>query len=82
VNAWWWVPIGLAAWFLVSLAVGLCVGPVLRRCAEAREAWEDQLAEADVHHPRPWDELQASPGQGVGGYTLNLNSTTSPSRMT
>jgi len=60
VNAWWWVPIGLAAWFLVALAVGLCLGPVLGRCAEAREALEGQLAESDVHYPRPRDERQAS----------------------
>ena len=25
----WWIPVGIAAWFLVSVAVGLCVGPVL-----------------------------------------------------
>lgn len=64
-NSWWWVPIGLAAWFLVSLAVGLCLGPVLKRSAEVREALESQLAESDVHHPRPWDELQASFGEGM-----------------
>ena len=81
-NSWWWVPIGLATWFLVSLAVGLCVGPVLRRSTEAREALDGQWAGSDVHRPRPWDERQASLGQGAGGYTLNRNSTTSPSRMT
>ena len=80
-NAWWWVPIGLAAWFLLALAVGLCLGPVLRRSTEAREALEGQWAESDVHHPRPWDELQGSLGQGAGNYTLNRNSTMSPSRM-
>jgi hypothetical protein len=82
VNSWWWVPIALAGWFLVSLAVGLCVGPVLRRSTEAREALEGQLAGSDVHHVRLWDELQASQGKGADGYTLNRNSTTSPSRMT
>jgi hypothetical protein len=82
VNAWWWVPIGLAIWLLVGLAAGLCIGPVLRRSTEAQEALEARLAESDVRHPLPWDELQASQGQGAGGYTLNRNSTTSPSRMT
>jgi hypothetical protein len=82
VNSWWWLLIGLAAWCLVSLAVGLCLGPLLRRSSEAREALDGQLAEADVPHPRPWDGLQGSLGQEVGGYTLNRNSTTSPSRMT
>jgi hypothetical protein len=57
------MPIGLAAWFLVSLAVALCLGPVLRRSAEAWEAVERQMPESDVHRPRPWDELQASLGQ-------------------
>jgi len=37
-NAWSWVPIGLAAWFGVSLAVGMWLGPVLRHCSQAREA--------------------------------------------
>ena len=74
-NSLWWVPIGLAAWFLVSLAVGLCLGPVLRRSTEAREALERQLPESDVHQEPPQDERQASPGPAAGGYTLNLNST-------
>ena len=39
-NAWWWVPTGLVAWFAVSVAVGLWLGPVLRRCSQAREALE------------------------------------------
>ena len=28
VNAWWWVPIGLAAWFLVAVVMALCIGAV------------------------------------------------------
>ena len=27
----WWIPVGIAAWFLVAVAVGLCIGPVLGR---------------------------------------------------
>jgi hypothetical protein len=38
VNAWWWVPTGLIAWFGVSPAVGVWLGPVLRRCSQARDA--------------------------------------------
>jgi hypothetical protein len=37
-NAWSWVPIGLAAWSGVSLAVGMWLGPVLKHCSQAREA--------------------------------------------
>ena len=37
-NAWWWVPIGLVAWFGVSLAAGMWLGPVLRYCSRAAEA--------------------------------------------
>ena len=42
-SAWWWVLIGLAAWFGVALAVGLILGPVLRRSSQAREALDAQL---------------------------------------
>ena len=56
-NPWWWVPIGLAAWFLVALLVGLCLGPVLRRSSEAWEAPEHRLPKSDGHHR---DERRAS----------------------
>ena len=36
-NAWWWVPISLVAWFGVSLAVGMWLGPILGNCSRARE---------------------------------------------
>jgi len=42
-SAWWWVPIGLAAWFGVALAVGLVLGRVLRRSSQAREALDAQM---------------------------------------
>ena len=29
-DPWWWVPIGLAAWFLVALGIGLFIGPILQ----------------------------------------------------
>jgi hypothetical protein len=44
-DPWWWVPIGLAAWFLVGLAIALCLGPVLRRASQVREAPDQQLGE-------------------------------------
>jgi len=36
-NTWWWVPIGLAGWFGVSLAVGRLLASIVRRCSTARE---------------------------------------------
>jgi hypothetical protein len=33
VSPWWWVPIGLAAWFLVAIVAALLIGPLLRRSA-------------------------------------------------
>ncbi len=38
-SVWWWVPVGLAAWFLVAVAVGLVLGPVLERCSGDEEDW-------------------------------------------
>jgi hypothetical protein len=45
VNAWWWVPIGLAAWCVVAVAMALCIGPVLRRASQTRESLDRQLME-------------------------------------
>ena len=55
-NAWWWVLIGLVAWFAVSVAVGLWLGPVLRRCSQAREALETRMGEmpARLQEPRQY----------------------------
>jgi hypothetical protein len=41
-NVWWWLPIGLVAWFALAVAAGLWLGPVLRRCSQAREALDRQ----------------------------------------
>ena len=60
-DPWWWVPIGLVGWFLVALAIALCLGPVLSRSSQAREALDQQLAEIpDRPHEPPQDERQAS----------------------
>jgi hypothetical protein len=47
-DAWWWVPIGLAAWFAVAAAGGLLIGPFLRQCSRAREALERQAKQLPV----------------------------------
>ena len=44
-DLWWWVPIGLAVWFLVALGVCLCTGPVLRRSSQAWEAIDQRFGE-------------------------------------
>jgi hypothetical protein len=38
VNAWWWLPIGFAAWFAVSIPVAVFVGRWLKASREAGEA--------------------------------------------
>ena len=44
-DLWWWVLIGLAAWFLVALGIAVYIGPVLRRSSQAWEAIDQQLGE-------------------------------------
>ena len=44
-DAWWWIPIGLVAWFAVAVAIGLWLGAVLRTCSRAREAVDQHTAE-------------------------------------
>ena len=44
-NAWWWVPIGLAAWCLVSVVMALSIGRVLRRASQVRDSLDRQLME-------------------------------------
>jgi hypothetical protein len=33
-SVWFWIPVILAVWLVTGLAVGLALGPVLRRNAE------------------------------------------------
>jgi hypothetical protein len=66
VNAWWWwVPIGLGAWFLVAVVMAVCIGAVLRRASQVRESLDRQATEKS---------------DGTDPYTLKRNPTTSPSR--
>lgn len=46
-NPLWWVPIGLAAWFVVGATAALVAGRVLWRRAAAAEA-EDQRVVARI----------------------------------
>jgi hypothetical protein len=38
----WWVPAGIAAWFLIAVVAGLCIGPVIGRCSQTREATDQK----------------------------------------
>jgi hypothetical protein len=56
-DAWWWIPIGLAAWFAVSVAVGLWLGPFLRSCSQARQALDEpavKILDLTQEPPRHW----------------------------
>ena len=44
-NAWWWVPIGLAAWCLAAVVMALGLGRVLGRASQVRESLDRQLME-------------------------------------
>jgi hypothetical protein len=52
-NAWWWVAIGLVAWFGVSLAVGLLLGRAFSRSAQARDALDAQKREMPAERQEP-----------------------------
>jgi hypothetical protein len=43
-DGWWWMPIGLVAWFAVAMAVALWLGQVLRSCSQARETLDQHTA--------------------------------------
>jgi hypothetical protein len=43
-DMWWWIPIGLVAWFAVATAVALLLGQVLKSCSQAREAQDCHTA--------------------------------------
>ena len=67
VNAWWWVPIGLAAWCLVAVVMALGIGRVLGRASQVRESLDRQVMELS---------------DGDDPHTLKRNSTRFRSRST
>ena len=65
----WLIPVGIAAWFLVAIVVGLCVGPLLGRCSQAREPAAQPWTRASGAHELTWQDRPVSPGllgAGVG----------------
>jgi hypothetical protein len=52
-SAWWWVPVGLAAWLGVSLAVGLFLGRFFRHAAQARDAQDAQAQKKLAERQKP-----------------------------
>jgi hypothetical protein len=60
VNPWWWVPIGLAAWFLVAIVASLLIGPVLRRSSQTWQTLSQVSEETSDDGKPPQDQRQAS----------------------
>ena len=61
----WWIPVGIAAWFVIAVAVGLCIGPVLGRCFQIREAFGQQMRASDGGTPARKDR-QVTPDVSAG----------------
>jgi hypothetical protein len=59
----WLIPVGIAAWFLVAIVVGLCIGPVLGRCSQAREAADQPWMRASGAPEPTCKDRQVSPGR-------------------
>ena len=59
-DPWWWVPIGLAAWFLVAIVAALIIGPILGRSAQARESYSQKSEDTPGEREPPEDARQAS----------------------
>jgi hypothetical protein len=60
VNPWWWVPIGLAAWFLVAIVASLLIGSVLGHSSQVREFSSQEPEEPSDAGEPPRGERQAS----------------------
>ena len=58
----WLIPVGIAGWFLVAIVVGLCVGPVLGRCSQARKAADQQWMRASGTPEPTSRDRQVAPG--------------------
>lgn len=59
-NSWWWVPIGLAAWFLVAIVASLLIGSVLGHSSRIREFPSQEPADPPEAREPPQGERQAS----------------------
>lgn len=58
---WWWIPIGLGAWFVIAAAVALWVGQFLRSGSHAREGRGEHTGEDPGSAPTaPRHRRQAS----------------------
>jgi len=66
----WLIPVGIAAWFLVAIVVGLCVGPVLGRCSQAREAAAQSRRRAPARTSRPGRTGRSRPDCSVRAQVL------------
>lgn len=66
----WLIPVGIAAWFLVAVAVGLCVGPVLGYCSQARKAVGRQWMRASGAPEPTRKDRQVSPGLPGAGVSM------------
>jgi len=63
----WLIPVGIAAWFLVAIVAGLCVGPVLGRCSQARKAADQPWMRASGTPSRRARTGRSRPGCPVRG---------------
>jgi hypothetical protein len=63
----WWVPVGIAAWFVVSVVVALGIGQGLRHCSQVRKAIDQQGVKAPGPREPSWDERQVSPERTRAG---------------
>jgi membrane protein YdbS with pleckstrin-like domain len=73
----WWIPAGIAAWFLVAVVVALCIGPVLGRCSQAREAVSPQWMRVPEARKPAWKDQQVAPvwltaGSGIARREQNV----------
>lgn len=56
----WWIPTGVAAWFLIAAVVALCIGPLLGRCSQARSAADRQWTKEPRARSSAWKDQQAA----------------------
>jgi hypothetical protein len=57
----WWVPVGIAAWFVVSVLVALGIGRVLRHCSQVKKTVDRQWVKVPGPREPSWDKRQVSP---------------------